>query len=513
MKVKFYGHNCYVLSGYDANVIIDPWLSTKGAFFGSWFQWPLNHHLISNLVADAKKSNNTYIYISHEHQDHFDTETLCILRQHVDYCIIPEYYDDYLKTTITAMGFKVITLADSLSFDLGNNARIELLIVDTGVNHDSTAIIEMDGQTFVNQNDSKIFDRLGYISKRPVDYYAVQFSGATWHPVCYDYDDMKKEQISKKKIFSKFISIRNAIKLLAPTYYLPSAGPAVFPHLEESLSYGENNIFVHQDVLAKHLKNSTVQTVYLRPGQAFEDGIHNGPIAPPSRHEWQQLKAKLACTFDAFDSRYIDDEALQFAISERLQQLKGLVFEQCPALYLNWGRETFDGLKVDLNNLSVTRTNDITSDAFVEISAEPKYFNLMADKAMRWQDIYLSLRARIRRQPDMFNTFINIFLFSDVSNIRKAFETTLSINETRIVKQNPKTGKSYEINRYCPHNGADLLNADIDDEGRLMCPRHGWLFDLHNDGKCDRAKVSINAKEIVNTITLCETVSARLVKD
>ena len=46
------------------------------------------------------------------------------------------------------------------------------------------------------------------------------------------------------------------------------------------------------------------------------------------------------------------------------------------------------------------------------------YFGLMSDPKFRWQDIYLSLRATVSREPDIFNTFINIFLYSDIDNIR-----------------------------------------------------------------------------------------------
>ena len=93
MKIDYYGHNCYVLSGKHVKIVTDPWLSEKGAFLGSWFQWPINHHLINNLTEDLSNEENTYIYISHEHQDHFDLETLNKLRQVCSKCIIPLFHD------------------------------------------------------------------------------------------------------------------------------------------------------------------------------------------------------------------------------------------------------------------------------------------------------------------------------------------------------------------------------------------------------------------------------------
>ena len=134
----------------------------------------------------------------------------------------------------------------------------------------------------------------------------------------------------------------------------------------------------------------------------------------------------------------------------------------------------------------------------------------MSDPSYRWQDIALSLRASVQRKPDMLNTFVNIFLFSDPSNIRSGFTTTLDVKDDRIVVINPKNGKNYEINRYCPHNGADLKDAIVDEEGNLICPRHSWLFDLENEGRCLTAEASLYAKEIIETISLCDNLSARL---
>ena len=148
----------------------------------------------------------------------------------------------------------------------------------------------------------------------------------------------------------------------------------------------------------------------------------------------------------------------------------------------------------------------------MKVSASKSYFCLMSDPSYRWQDIYLSLRASVLRVPDVFNTFVNIFLFSDASNIRSAFVSTLDIKDEKILIVNPLDGKNYEINRYCPHNGADLKDARIDKDGNLVCPRHSWLFKLNNNGICEKADVSIDAREVVETISLCESASARLLK-
>ena len=50
MNITFFGHNCFVLSNDEICLITDPWFTKKGAFFGSWFQWPINHHLMNTFM-------------------------------------------------------------------------------------------------------------------------------------------------------------------------------------------------------------------------------------------------------------------------------------------------------------------------------------------------------------------------------------------------------------------------------------------------------------------------------
>ena len=513
MKIKFYGHNCYFLEGKFVNIITDPWLSNSGAFFGSWFQWPINHHCLSNLLNDIQKNKKNFLYISHEHQDHFDKKTLKEMRPYIETCIIPKYHDSFLKDQITKLGYKVIELNDHEKYNISEKDFIELMIVDTGVTHDSAAIIHIDKKIFVNQNDCKIFDRLVYLEEMNVDYYAVQFSGASWHPVCYSIKEEEKKRISNKKVQSKFTSIRNAVNLIKPKYYLPSAGPAIFPFLDPSLSFGEDNIFVHQPKIDVFFSNSNTQLVYMRPGENFESSLNNPPINPPTFDELMNLKDNLSCSFFKYKDAELSISALKEQILLRLDQIKDIKFSRCPLLFFKWGKQ---GLKIDLNKGSIEdtfiKTNSLKVD-YVSIEATPSYFSLMANQNFRWQDIYLSLRANINRNPDVFNTFINIFLFSDLSNIREGFKTTLSINDQRILIVNPHNGKNFEINRFCPHNGADLKNAKIDKQNNLICPRHSWMFDLENEGKCKTANATIKSKEIEETITICESISGRLLKN
>ena len=494
------------------NLLIDPWLSKSGAFFGSWFQWPINHNLLPNLLADIRNSKETFIYISHEHQDHFDIETLKELRKIACKCVIPKYFDSFLYDSLISLGYEVTQVQDQKKLYFNDFDSIELLIIDTGVTHDSAAIIEIEKKIFVNQNDCKVFDRLHYLANKDVEFYAVQFSGASWHPVCYDIDQVEKQRISKKKTMSKLVAVRNALKILNPKYYLPSAGPAIFPFHDPFLSLGEDNIFVHQPKLSKFLSNSDTCVVYLKPGDTFKISSLYQPIEPPSLDLLRNLKNNLECKFDDVSDADFKSDIFKEAIQGRLNEIVGIKIAFCPNLIFKWGH---NGFLVDLNELTIKNINfdgfEFDRD-YMMVEASPAYFSLMSDPKNRWQDIYLSLRAKVKREPDTFNTFLNIFLFSDLSNIKLGFETTLSINDERILLINAVDGKNYEINRYCPHNGADLKNAEVDINGNVICPRHNWLFNLSNGGNCTSSEISIEACEVMETTTLCENITTRLTK-
>jgi len=54
-------------------------------------------------------------------------------------------------------------------------------------------------------------------------------------------------------------------------------------------------------------------------------------------------------------------------------------------------------------------------------------------------------------------------------------------------------GCKYSVDRYCPHQGGDLLYAWVAKNRYLVCARHSWYFDLEDGGKCNSNFATINA--------------------
>ncbi len=256
MHITYLGHAGFCVETPRAIVITDPWLSAHGAFDSAWFQFPRNHHmaaLVREKLSDSRKER--FIYISHEHKDHFDPEFLNSLQNRDFTVIVPHFQRPALRHALADYRPKAL-----ISFSHGQEVAIpggylKLYLDDSAINRDSAILIKAEGHSFLDLNDCKLYDALPSIvqDQGPIDVFTCQFSGATWHPTCYDYPREVYGQISEKKSLSKFETVARAIETLRPRVFLPSAGPACFldPMLLH-LNFEPVNIFPHAPRLQQH---------------------------------------------------------------------------------------------------------------------------------------------------------------------------------------------------------------------------------------------------------------------
>ncbi|MAR78385.1 MAG: hypothetical protein CMD43_05550 [Gammaproteobacteria bacterium] len=486
----FYGHNCFLTETKTAILVIDPWFSNKGAFFGSWFQYPDNE-IYKEAILEKIQNKKSFIFITHEHQDHYDEETIKEFAHHAKF-IIPEYKDHYLENKLKDVGCEIHTISNQEILDISSDLKISAYISDIGVNHDSAILVETNDFTFLNQNDCKIFDVVSNI-KIPIDFYSVQFSGASWHPVCYaNYSQEEKANISYEKSQVKLKNVLNTIRAIKPKYFLPAAGPAIFPFLDQSLSLGKENIFTHQDKLHAYLTQHDVDNIiYARPGDEILTNKKTYPINPPTEIELANYREKKFNHWESLKYQF-DKQSLINEVKSRLNEIIDITIQGAPLVIFSWGTDPHDKIAINLNDKTIV--DDIVQpEEYYQISGDKKYFSLM-HSGFRWQDVYLSLRAKVTRVPDNFNNLVNAFIFSDTSNIKKSMLSFIDIPNERI-KIMGKDGY-YEIDRYCPHNSGDLCKADVNENNEVVCPRHGWKFSLSNDGKMKSGAYTINAKKI-----------------
>ncbi|MET0857967.1 MAG: Rieske 2Fe-2S domain-containing protein [Telluria sp.] len=489
----FWGHNCFLIETDREALLIDPWLNDTGAFFGSWHQWPPNGHL-RGAVQKRCAEKALRIFLTHEHQDHFDQATLRTFARHPNCTVyLPAYKDKFLLQALRGMDMRTVELAEGDT--AGTEIRFRVFIDDGGINHDSAIFVSAPGFTFFNQNDCKLFDRLPRLKKElgTVDYYSVQFSGANWHPACFDLPDDQRRLLARKKVLSKLRNVLGGARVLAPRFFVPAAGPAFFPFLDPALNLGSGTIFVHQDELDKYLRQNGISNiVYPRPGERVDQDACRTPIAGPTADEVMAYCASHSNVWEDTEDTFSKARFAQ-VLQRRLDLIAAItVPPDTPSLAFNWGPDEDDWLLVDLVGNALVHSRTPQAPCLI-LKADTRYFSLMCGKA-RWQDIALSMRARVQRLPDVYNTVANIFLFADESNLADSLVQSLNLSKERIVIEH--RGQKFEINRYCPHQGGDLAYASIDDDFNVVCPRHSWRFDLACEGMCKAAGVSINAVKL-----------------
>ena len=161
--IKFLGHAGFLYETNNEIILMDPWMSKEGAFDSSWYQFPSNHDLgddIRDIITDTNKE--IYIYISHEHKDHFDVPYLRTLELSKINFITPKFRRDHVASVLHKLNPKSVTTPiDSEIINIGN-LEIRLFLDDQEIVRDSAlGLIDKDKDfTFLNLNDYAFYDQV-----------------------------------------------------------------------------------------------------------------------------------------------------------------------------------------------------------------------------------------------------------------------------------------------------------------------------------------------------------------
>ena len=128
----------------------------------------------------------------------------------------------------------------------------------------------------------------------------------------------------------------------------------------------------------------------------------------------------------------------------------------------------------------------------------------IVDGKTSWEEAFASMRIRMYRSPNVYDTAFMLALRYPPAVCNKYVEQTKKnsggggnggIKCKSSIKGTPKEGNmemielpglppGTMIQRYCPHQGADLKYATVVN-GVITCHRHGWQF-CAESGKCLR---------------------------
>ena len=489
-------------------LIMDPWLSAEGAFDSAWFQFPRNHHLARFVQTKLEdRTREKFIYISHIHGDHFDKPFLSRAATAQSAFVIPRFRQQAFQDAISMFASRNVIVCDDEESLIVPGGSLTMLVDDHEFNRDSALLLRIDGHSMLNLNDCKIHDRA--VKIEDVDVFTCQFSGATWHPTCYDYPPDLYKQIAQQKMAQKFEAVTRTIEALHPSFFLPAAGPPCF--LDPSLAhinFEPVNIFPRAaeflDYFAGRLGSSDVKCVALDPGDSLDAAaglvkrVESEERGVEFREAIQRYAADYADFFAAFTARHAgahaDDiyERLAVELQRKLDSFPLRHRIEIP-LYLSGQGTDLPLVRVDFSRGVVRLTKGISETAYYSVAVPQWELQRVLDGAITWEELSLTFRVVLHRTPDVYQPHIHAFLVLEAEDLTPYCDRFLDeeARQERIVVT--ADGRSYEVDRYCRHQGGDLSLGTIVDGRYLVCPRHGWQYDLQDGGRCTIADATIGA--------------------
>lgn len=472
-RIGYLGHAGFILEAGEVRILMDPWFFP--AFLQSWFPYPDNRFLLDTVTGGRFE----YLYISHLHEDHFDRRLLAQLDGSVK-VLCPNYRSKGVGKRLARLGFRnLIPLSHKQSVELAGGVRATMFL-DTSHKEDSGLLLEYDGFRFLDLNDCNTS-----LSELPedIDLLAAQYSGAMWYPNCYEYGPEAMAQKVAQVRADLMKSLIRKCEVTRAKTYLPCAGPACFldPALAEFNDHDVTIFPLWEDVAAEFAEAVPgLPAIRLWPGEGLElPGLTK--IALPVEQPAGNLDDYSARRMAEWGEFYRGEEPVIPSDDIRA--------------YFDGLQRRNDHLAKDINKyirVSVSskswgvRLGAMAEDFVIEGEDPypPEYELITSARVLRavldgetgWEEALLSMRVRLRRVPDVFDSrFMGLLRYGNepvqTLQITKESECAEMIERDGLVMQ-----------RFCPHAGEDLHHAIIRN-GVIECPRHHWKWDAAT-GKC-----------------------------
>jgi UDP-MurNAc hydroxylase len=224
MKITFVSHASFIVKTGGVSIICDPWLTGK-VFNEGWG--------ILSKPFDVNFDEIDYIYISHEHPDHFNFPTLKSISGEAKKRITILYQDhasDRLVKAFKAMGFQNVLLLPLYQW-MELKEGIKLYCGSIG-SMDSFLAVKDQSQTILNLNDCVLkAKQLEYVKKEigAINYLFTQFSFASW---------VGNESDTSNGASRKIDAIHTQKDILDPDYIIPFASFVYFCNEENKRMNG-----------------------------------------------------------------------------------------------------------------------------------------------------------------------------------------------------------------------------------------------------------------------------------
>ncbi|MDA3007562.1 MAG: Rieske 2Fe-2S domain-containing protein [Actinomycetota bacterium] len=521
MRATSIGHAGILVETTGGSILCDPWFHP--AFFGSWFPFPRNDQLDDDLLARIESAD--LLYVSHLHGDHHDAPWL---RQHLRRDIgvlLPDYPTDEQRRTMIELGFtEFIHTRDGVECEVFDGVQVAIHVetsITDGPGGDSAIVIADATGRLVNQNDCRTTDLGALAGHGPVDLHWLQYSGAIWYPMVYDFDPDEMQRQCAAKVDSQGSRAMRYVEAIDASAVVPSAGPPVF--LDHDLAHlnmvtgDEASIFPDQRWFHERLAADGRNGIIAVPGTCIEvisPGMPATVTHPMSSDDVDAIftdKATYLAQYRADWDEWLAAERATWSrpgtdlvatLADWWEPLMRRAPTVCAGIGAPIALRAMAGYGAD-EQVDVTiivdpmsaRVFDADDPAAADLTPAFRFDIprdllecVVADRAVDWSNsLLLSCRFRAWRAGP-YNEFVYNFLKS--LSIERMARTEAEAR--RRAAGADSDGEEivigpYTVQRRCPHRDADLsIFGEIDGDD-LVCTLHGWRFDV-NTGACRTSK-------------------------
>ena len=501
--IKHLGHAAIYIRNSATSLVVDPWFSEAGAFLASWHQFPEP----TGVDLDEVRAVD-YVVLSHEHLDHFDIEFIKTINPNAS-IVIPSFGNKYLLDSLSVLPNEIIEVDYKERFKLGDELIAVPLTQTVPIQMDCTWIFEVNNIIVVNFNDMQPTGKdIDWVkSTYPhIDYLFHQFSGANWYPHVYGYDESEKVVRSDKRINNKFHNCLVNFESLGACWLVPSAGPPCF--LDDDLfhlNFSAASTFPTMDVFYEHCERKGVKNVILTiPGDVVLDDSNNQSVlsSAPYANKRQYLE-KYKRKRDPIIAKNIHQWS-QFNDDNLFERFKAYLEPLVEASSF-FRKEIGGKVLFDIDDSTKFLVNFRSKKNSVkQWNGEDKFFYryviprpwlaAILGGHLRWEELFLSLRFKAFRDPDVHNQALQTFLYYADDEMYEVYENYFIEERGKETFTLEYEGCVYKVQKYCPHAGADLEKGEIID-GEIICPNHGWGFRI-SDGLCPAHNSKISSELI-----------------
>ena len=513
-------------------ILCDPWFSP--AYFGSWIPFPDN----SAFGADADPAElrtAEYLYVSHLHHDHFDPHWLRANMSKDTTVLLPDFPVPDLRNELTELGFKNFVQTrnrEVTELPGGLRVLIDALTTPTDGPIGDSGLAVDDGEVRIfNQNDARPveegpvneFARGARGDGGTFDAHFLQYSGAIWYPMVYDFPERMKATVGRRKRENGMARALRYVEQYGARQIFPFAGPPCFLDDRDGLfdlnDFDDDpaNVFPSQRVFLEFMRERGYDNGHLFiPGTSVvlgADGKCEVEQLPAEQIEeiyghrrtyLTEYQARVRPQLDAIHAALPRDKSdLVAQLKEWVEPLLAWADHTCAGLN---GRilletadpdtgEVDDQIVFDFLDRTVNHWDGQAECRYRFRAARPLIEELVRTRTQDWvNELFLSCRFEASRKGP-YNEYIYTF-FKSLSEERMTYVEGYYAESSEVSDLARADG--YTVQRHCPHLKADLTRFGHVADGVLTCSMHGWQFDLAS-GRCltsdDRKLVTRPAKE------------------